>query len=344
MSSRLRLRRFLPLRLFFTKRLSIFALCLTIIPMASCAMRKNVDPVVQHGHLSVAGNRIVNQHKKPVSLAGPSLFWGNKGWGGDRFYHAQAVAYAKEDWRASIIRVAMGVENNGGILHDWDARMAKVKTVVDAAIASGIYVIIDWHSHHAEDNIAAAQRFFREMADIYGKHPNVIYEIYNEPLEHTDWSKTVKPYAEAVIPTIRAIDPDNIIVVGTQAWAQDVDKAADDPILGFSNIAYSLHFYAGSHHQKLRNKALYALDKGIALMVTEWGTVNANGNGSVAKEETLRWMDFLREHQLSHCNWALNNKKEGASIFKPHTNPNGPWTDADLTESGAFVRDIIRNW
>lgn len=317
--------------------------CLSFI--GGCATRTDADnPVMRHGALAVQGNRIVDQHKKAVSMAGASLFWGNKGWGGEKFYHADSVTYLKNDWNADIIRVAMGVDARGGILHDWNARMEKVQAVVDAAIAGGLYVIIDWHSHHAEDNPQAAQLFFSQMARQYGQHPNVIYEIYNEPLEHTDWSKIVKPYAQQIITAIRAIDPDNIIVVGTQKWAQDVDKAADDPITGFTNIAYSLHFYAGTHKQELRDKAQYALDKGIALMVTEWGAVNADGNGPVAQDETLRWMEFIRKNQLSHCNWAFNNKKESASVFKPETDPKGPWSDKDLTQSGLLVKDIIQSW
>jgi hypothetical protein len=324
---------------------SHLAFLLFLLGLAACTQHAaSPTPVAQHGHLSILGNRIVNQHQTPASLAGPSLFWGNRGWFGERFFHAGSVSYARREWNAGIIRVAMGVEAKGGILHDWDGRVAKVKTVVDAAIAQGIYVIIDWHSHHAEDHEDAAQLFFRDMAQTYGKYPNVIYEIYNEPLEHTDWSTVIKPYALTVINTIRAIDPDNIIVVGTQKWSQDVDKAADDPITGFANIAYALHFYAGTHKQELRDKAEYALNKGLALMVTEWGSVNADGKGDVDRQETQLWMNFVRKHQLSHCVWSFHNKNESTSVFKPTASTAGPWSDKDLTESGRLAKDIIKNW
>ena len=36
------------------------------------------------------------------------------------------------------------------------------------------------------------------MAKKYGKHPNIIYEIYNEPLV-VSWDDVIKPYAENVI-------------------------------------------------------------------------------------------------------------------------------------------------
>jgi endoglucanase len=123
-----------------------------------------------------------------------------------------------------------------------------------------------------------------------------------------------------------------------------VDKAAADPIKGFSNIAYTLHFYAGTHKQDLRDKAQIALDKGLALMITEWGTVNANGDGGVDKKETELWLEFARKNNLSMCNWALNDKKEGASQLKPGTKPDAKWTDADLTENGLYVKEIVSKW
>ena len=43
---------------------------------------------------------------------------------------------------------------------------------------------------------------------------------YNEP-DHETWPE-VKAYSEAVIKAIRANDPDNIILVGSPHWSQDV--------------------------------------------------------------------------------------------------------------------------
>ncbi len=91
------------------------------------------------------------------------------------------------------------------------------------------------------------------IAEKYGDKPNIIYEIYNEPMQ-ISWQNDVKPYSEEIIKTIREIDPDNLIIVGTTTWSQDVDIASLDP-LKFNNIVYSLHFYASSHKQDLRNKA-----------------------------------------------------------------------------------------
>ena len=168
-------------------------------------------PVARHGHLSVVGPHIRGQHGQVTSLAGPSFFWSNTGWGQDRFYTAGAVKTFAKDWNAGIVRVAMGAQNNGSFLKDPQGNARRMETVVEAAIANGLYVIVDWHSHQAEKNTQEAVRFFSVLAKKYGHTPNLIYEIYNEPLDTTDWSRTIKPYAETVIAAIRRIDPDNSV-------------------------------------------------------------------------------------------------------------------------------------
>jgi aryl-phospho-beta-D-glucosidase BglC (GH1 family) len=169
-----------------------------------------------------------------------------------------------------------------------------------------------------------------------------VYEIYNEP-ETVSWTQQVKPYAEHVIAAIRAIDPDNLIVVGTPRWSQDVDVAAKDPIKDV-NVAYALHFYAGTHKQSLRAKAETALRSGVALVVTEWGSCDANGRGKIDAASTAEWMKFMQTWKLTHCNWAVSDKNESASIVVPDASPRGHWDDRELTESGKLARQWIREW
>ncbi|MCR9078859.1 MAG: glycoside hydrolase family 5 protein [Hyphomonadaceae bacterium] len=304
----------------------------------------HASPVAQYGALSVAEGHIVDAAGTPVSLAGPSFFWSTTGWGQERFYNADAVRFFAEDWNAKIVRAAMAAEREGSYLTDPDANAARAFTIVDAAIENGLYVVVDWHSHRAEENVEEAIAFFREVATRYGDTPNLIYEIYNEPLDTTDWATIVKPYSETLIEEIRKIDPDNLIVVGSQSWDQDVDKAADDPITGHENIAYAIHFYAGSHKDELMAKAQYAIDNGLALMATEWGTVNYDGDGPVDRASTLAWLKLLQDNSISHMNWAVSDAPEGAAMFVVGAPASGDWTDAHLTASGQFVREIIRNW
>lgn len=309
---------------------------------AACglALALNASAAVQP--LSVSGNKILAGGQQ-ASFAGNSLFWSNNGWGGEKYYTAGTVAWLKSDWKSNLIRAAMGVDEGGGYLQDPVGNKAKVKTVVDAAIANNMYVIIDWHTHHAEQYTSQSIAFFQEMARTYGNTNNVIYEIYNEPLDNASWSGTIKPYAQQVVNAIRAIDPDNLIIVGTRTWSQRVDEASRDPVAG-NNIAYTLHFYAGSHGQGVRDFAQTALNNNAAIFVTEWGSVNANGDGGVNYGETNAWVDFMKRNNISHANWALNDKAEGSSALTGGASGNGGWTNNQLTASGAFAKDIIANW
>lgn len=291
--------------------------------------------VAQHGALRVAGNRVVDQQGKSIQLRGMSLFWSQ--W--TDFYVAKNVDVMVDDWKSTVVRAALGVENEDGYLVQPAANLAKVRAVVDRAIARGIYVIIDWHDHHAQDHKAQALDFFGQMAKAYGKQPHVIFEIYNEPM-NVSWP-VVKSYAEQAIRTIRAAGSNNLIIVGTPNWSQDVDVAASNRIQSDPNVAYTLHFYANTHRQFLRDKAKTALDRGIALVVTEWGTCSADGNGTVDESETRTWLNFMRTHGISWANWALNNKAEACSAVRPAAPSVGPWRDDQLTPSGSLVKKSI---
>ena len=295
--------------------------------------------VTQNGLLTVSGSRIVNKNNNSVSFAGNSFFWSNDNWGGERFYNPSTVKWLKTDWNSKIVRAAMGVEDPGGYLDNKQANKARLKTIVEAAIEEGIYVIIDWHSHHAEDHLEEAILFFQEMAQTYGETENVIYEIYNEPLD-VSWSEVVKPYAIQVIQAIRAIDPDNLIIVGSPEWSQRVDLVAEDPITTFTNIAYTLHFYTVYHQDWLRDRATAAINNGIPIFVTEWGSIGY----SIIDSEANKWMNWCHTNKISHVNWAVNDKEEEWSIVIPGASTTGQWQESDLTEAGKLAKNIISNW
>jgi len=326
------------MKIFYSLFLGFLALCVTV-----CTAHAQT-PVQKHGNLRIAGKHVVNKHGAVTSLAGPSFFWSNTGWGQDRFYTRGAVETFARDWKAGIVRVAVGAQNDGSILKDRRGNLTRAQTVIEAAIDNGLYVIVDWHSHQAERDLQEAQAFFTHMAKRYGHTPNIIYEIYNEPLDTTDWDRVVKPYAEVMIRTIRQFDPDNLIIVGTQSWDQDVDKAADNPITGQRNILYALHFYAASHKEDLRKKAEYAIAKGLPLILSEWGSVTYSGDGYMDVASTQEWMRFAKKHGLTQLNWSVSDKNETASMLKPSASSNGGWQEKDLTPSGRLVRNIMRKW
>ncbi|WP_257669543.1 glycoside hydrolase family 5 protein [Parapedobacter tibetensis] len=299
-----------------------------------------LTPVQKHGSLQTAGNRIINQYGVSPQLRGISFSWSI--WEGKKYYNNDVVDWLVDDFKVSLIRQSMAIEPKEGYLQKPEEQTALMCKVADRAIKLGIYVIIDWHDHHADRNREQAKAFFTQMAQLYAGTPNIIYEIWNEP-ERQTWS-VIKAYALEVIEEIRKYDPDNLIVVGTPHWDQDVDIAAQDPITDYTNIAYSLHFYASDpyHQENLRHKANTALELGIPLFVTEWGVGESDGDGMFDREKTDSWMTWMEERQLSWANWNLTDKKETTAILLPDAPTMGNWGTGHLTEAGTYIREQLR--
>jgi endoglucanase len=135
-----------------------------------------------------------------------------------------------------------------------------------------------------------------------------------------------------------------LIIVGTPNWSQYVDQAAANQIQGEKNIAYTLHYYAGSHKQDLRDKATEAINSNLPIFVTEYGLVNADGNGEVNDEESNKWWEFLDANKISHVNWALGDKDEGSAALRPGTQAGEIGDYSKLTASGALVRSKLESY
>lgn len=303
----------------------------------SASAQTQTQTVVQkYGKLHVQGNKIVDQTGTPVQLRGMSLYWSQ--WI-PKYWTASTVKWLRDDWKVTVIRAAMAV-NSGGFATNPTVERNKVIAVVDACIQLGVYVVIDYHDHTASDNRALAQAFFSDMAQRYGNSPNVLFETFNEPL-NVSWSTVLKPYHQAVISSIRQFAPDSIIICGTRNWSQEVDEAAADPLTG-TNIAYTLHFYANTHKQFLRDKAQSALNRGAALFVTEYGTTDATGDGPVNAAETTTWWNFLDSNKVSYANWSVSDIPESSSALIAGASPSGGWTTSQIKPSGLLVRsDLI---
>jgi endoglucanase len=180
------------------------------------------------------------------------------------------------------------------------------------------------------------------MAEKYGEFPNVIYEIFNEPVKDS-WD-TVKDYSIQVIKAIREKDPDNIILVGCPHWDQDIHIVADDPIKGFSNLMYTVHFYAATHKQQLRDRSNYALKKGIPIFVSECAGMEASGNGPIDYESWNTWIDWMEKNKISWVTWSIADKNETCSMMKTTASDNGNWKESDLKESGIKTREKLREF
>lgn len=305
---------------------------------ASTDGNQSDTPVERHGQLQVVAGHLSNADGQAVTLRGQGFGWDN--WW-PQYYNADVVRWLREDWCVDMVRPAMGIEPDGAYLANPAASNARVQAVVEAAIAEGIYVIIDWHAHDLHESEAAV--FFSEMAETYGADPNVLYEIFNEPEQDESWPD-VKAYAETIIAAIRQHDPDNIVIVGSPEWDQRIDLVAADPITSDPNVVYSLHFYAGTHGGWLRDRAAAVIGAGIPLIVSESSGSEASGMGANNYAEWEAWFDLMEANQISWINYSVSDKAgETISVLEPGAPASGGWDASHLTETGEYIRGVFRD-
>ncbi len=297
-------------------------------------------PFANHGALRVSGAYLYDEHNQKYQLYGMSTHGLNFGAEMTRYVNEAALKTLRDDWNTNCIRLVLYPKDYNGYCNGGDKTALKkiICDGVDAATKLGMYVIVDWHVHNynPNDTKADAKKFLAEISQRYAKYDNVLYEICNEPTG-SPWSSAIKPYAEEVIPVIRANAPNAVIIVGTNTWSQDLDEAWADK-LNFENVMYTFHFYANTHKSDMRTRVENAVKNGMPVFITEFGTCDASGNGGFNKAESEAWFDLLKKYNISHLNWSLCNKNETASAISSGCSKTSDWTDSDLTESGKLVK------
>lgn len=300
-------------------------------------------PFGQHGALHVENGKLTDADGNIVQLYGMSthgIAWF------PQYINYDSFRTLRDDWNTNCIRLAMYTAEYGGYCAGGDKEQLKqlVRDGVSYATELGMYVIVDWHilsDCDPNQNKDEAIAFFREMSETFADNDNVLYEICNEPNSGTSWD-SIKSYAEEVIPVIREQKPDAVILVGTPTWSQEIDKAAASP-LTFDNVMYTLHFYAGTHKDDLRNRLETCAQNNLPVFVSEFGMCDASGNGANDFDSTTKWLDLLNKYQISFCCWNLANKDESNSVFKAASTTLSDWTDEDFNESGRWIREYFRS-
>lgn len=295
-------------------------------------------PVANHGALSVNGAYLVDSSGRKFQLYGMSTH--GLAWFPD-YVNYDTFEFLRDDWNTNCIRLAMYSGENGGYCTGGDKARLKslVNSGVEYATDLGMYVIIDWHVLGDRTPMTykeEAKKFFDEMSKKYANYPNVLYEICNEPNGGTSWSE-ISTYANEVIPVIRKNSPNSVIIVGTPTWSQEVDKAAAAP-LKFDNVMYTLHFYADTHRDGLRNTMESCIKGGLPVFISEFGMCDASGNGAVNESESNKWKSLIDKYNISYMCWNLANKGESSSIIKSGCSKLYGWTDNDLSTQGRLIR------
>jgi len=345
---------------YLLKFLMVLCVILLFLPVSAChsnntqgqetpgELKDNL--FTRHGKLSVNGANLVDKNGEKVQLYGMSthgIAWF------PRYVNYEAFKTLRDSWNTNCVRIAMYTAESGGYCTTGNKASLKtiVKNSVEWATQLDMYVIIDWHilndnpsapSKKGDPNffIKEAKEFFAEMSGLYKDRDNVLYEICNEPNGNAVTWNDVKTYANEIIPIIRANDPDAIILVGTPTWSQDIHLALQSP-LSFDNIMYSLHFYAATHKDSLRQRLDNCVSNGLPVFVNEFAICSASGDGGNDLESGRLWMDLINKHNLSFIAWNLANKAESSSVFKASSGITSGWTDNDLTEWGKWIKSTF---
>ena len=302
-------------------------------------------PVSINGKLKVTGLQLTNECNVPVQLRGVSTH--GLQWFGS-CYTDQSLDYAANVMHADSVRLAMYTAQNG-YLYDPAYFTSLVDTLVDKIGARGMYAIIDWHILTDNDpnaNSLAAHTFWTHEATQHAGKKYVLYEICNEPNGSVTWAN-IKTYADYIIPAIRAIDPDTVIICGTPNYSQlGWDVVYNQ--LSYPNVMYTFHFYAGSHNISMVTPFL---DQ-IPIFCTEWGPSNSSGSGGDDYANAQAFLDIYNGTdkvnnptgvKISWNEWTFSSASESSAELAAGTCPNGPWDLSNLTTAGNFVYTNINN-
>lgn len=297
------------------------------------------SPADIHGALHVEGPYILDQNNEIFQLRGLSthgIQWYSQ------YLTPTLFKSLRDDLKINVIRLALYADYNGGYLENQDAYTKILEDALQEASKLGLYVIIDWHILeegnpliHFED----AQTFFNYFAKKYQNYSNILFELCNEPNgSAVNWEDQIRPYAEEVLKIIRDSALHQLVIVGTPRWCQSPLSVVKNR-LEDRNVLYAFHFYANSHGTVLREQLNTAITTHqLPIIVSEFGTCDATGSGTLNIEQSDKWLDFLDTHHISWINWSLCDKDEVSAFLLPNTPANIPLTDDILSESALYIK------
>jgi cellulose 1,4-beta-cellobiosidase len=265
-----------------TRRVKLHSLFVPVLVVAvllsSLALPTGVVHAINTPWLSVSGRFIRDPQGNNVVLRGVSLT--DVSVADSRTRNArQLIDMATDDpngWYARVVRLPVypnAIDGQPGWIANPDSYFnTHLDPAVQECIARQIYCIIDWHyiSDYTSSTIDTTTRaFWSYIAPRYANTPNVIFELYNEPINPDNWT-TWKTTAQPWVNLIRSFAPNNLILIGGPRWSQNLSSAASDPFTG-SNLVYVAHIYPEHGGQSTWDSWFGNAANSVPFFITEWG-------------------------------------------------------------------------
>lgn len=213
-----------------------------------------------------------------------------------------------------------------------------LKPSVDYATSKGLYVIIDYH--HIADvqgHDQGVKAFWEFMAPKFKEYSNVLYEIYNEPINQSFTWNAFYPYMQSWINVVRKHAPHNLILAGSPWWDQRMSGSVTKPFTG-GNIVYVAHVYP-QHFTYPSNKSEVQQTAAVhPVFMSEWG-FRQGATDNLLKGTITGYgvpiMAWAEQLGLSWTAWCADNDWEPAMF-------NNDWTlRVSENDMGGFVKDTL---
>lgn len=222
------------------------------------------------------------------------------------------LADSTRGWYSRVLRIPV-CELNTNPVNAYNF----VNPLVQQAIDLGLYVIIDFHNVSNYGSGGTSQttvmNFWKYFAPRYANSSNVLFEVYNEPVNPADWSQW-KSFIQPVVNAIRTVAPKNIILMGSPQWSTYTKYAVSNPISG-TDIVYVYHIYPnqGTPTFSFLDSKFGNTANSIPVMITEFGwNQNASYSDNITYGKTSNWGIPFRTYLDAHLhigwvNWVFDN-------------------------------------
>jgi endoglucanase len=237
-------------------------------------------------------------------------------------------------WFPKAIRFTI----NPGITDFEEYYTTVLRPAVDSATKRGQYIILD--NHFIADifgNIEYTNNFWTYMAPRFRNESNVMFEVYNEPINmNMSWGQ-FKPYMQDWVDLIRKYAPHNLILAGSPMWDQRMGDAATDPLVG-ENIVYVAHIYPIHWNTAWNRAEVERAASAVPVILSEWGfrkgasVSDLRGTVDVYGTQIMQWADT---YGLSWTAWCADNDWEPAMFTRNWQLRIGN------DEMGGFVKDKL---
>lgn len=238
-------------------------------------------------------NKLYNAKGEPVRLVGVNC--GPLVWTSNVSYLMENVEVACDRWHANTIRLPMSQDRwfgfgpeQKGYDESGERYRAEVDSIVEAVAARNKYVILDLHRSNVNtwgEFISGGLPdmnslvFWKSVAVRYCNHPNVLFDLYNEPFQitwdqwknggeitvyyaQTDIGQQIMfekspdtelipltyrvPGMQKKIDTVRGVGANNVLTIGGLDWSYELDgivNGYDIDDRGGNGIILDSHLY-----------------------------------------------------------------------------------------------------